>query len=270
MPATWDHYGGPVSLVLVLVAVFGLLIGSFLNVVAYRVPRGESVVHPRSRCPGCGNEIAARDNIPILSWLILRGRCRNCGEPISWRYPAVELLTAVVFVALTVAIGPAWELPAYLYLGAVGVALAVIDIDTQKLPNVLTLPSYPVALVLLLIPTVADGAWDSYIRAIFGGLALCAFYFCLWFIYPRGMGLGDVKLAGVLGMYLGWLGWSYVLVGGFLGFVLGTLVSIPLIMFRKAGRKTKIPFGPFMLAGTLLAILWGGQMWDWYKSLMGT
>ena len=264
-----DHYGGPVYLVLLFVGIFGLLVGSFLNVVAYRVPRGESVVRPRSRCPGCGTEIGARDNVPVLSWLLLRGRCRHCSEPISIRYPAVELLTAVVFVVLTISIGITWELPAYLYLGAVGVALAVIDLDTHKLPDVLTYPSMVVGGVLLLLPAIADGSWDAYLRALLGGLALCAFYFVLVLIYPKGMGLGDVKLAAVLGLYLGWLGWSYVLIGGFLGFALGALVSIPLMLFKRAGRKTKIPFGPFMLAGALIAIVWGSEIWDWYRGLLG-
>lgn len=256
-------------LALVGIGIFGLLVGSFVNVVAYRVPRGESVVRPRSRCTGCETEIAPRDNIPLLSWLMLRGRCRHCGASISVRYPVVELLTATVFVALAWAIGPTWELPAYLYLGAVGVALAVIDIDTHRLPDALTYPSMVVGALLLLLPAIADGDWGGYLRAVLGALALFAFYFVLVLIHPRGMGLGDVKLAAVLGLYLGWLGWGELLVGGFLGFLLAALVSIPLILFRGAGGKTKIPFGPFMLLGALAAILWGEQIWNGYRGLLG-
>jgi leader peptidase (prepilin peptidase) / N-methyltransferase len=255
--------------VVALVALLGLLVGSFLNVVIHRVPAGESVVRPRSRCPGCGTEIAARDNIPVLSWLLLRGRCRSCGEPISVRYPLVELLTAAVFAVLTISIGVDWALPAYLYLGAVGIALGAIDLDTKRLPNVLTLPSYAVGGGLLLLPAVADGAWDAYLTAWLGAAALFAFYLLLVLVYPAGMGLGDVKLAGVLGLYLGWLGWGVLVVGGFLGFLLGALVGAGLMLASRAGRKTKIPFGPYMLVGALLAIVWGPSLWDRYLDLLG-
>jgi len=247
-----------------LLVIAGLLIGSFLNVVIARVPAGESVVHPRSRCPRCGAEIGALDNIPVLSWVLLRGRCRKCAEPISVRYPVVEIAHAALWLVMLWRFGWSWELPAYLYFASVGLALAVIDLDTKRLPNPLTLPSYVVIGVLLLVPAVADGQWSAYLTAWLAGLALFAFYFLLAVIYPSGMGFGDVKLAGVLGLVLGWLGWSVLLVGGFLGFLLGAVVGGALMAVRKAGRKSKIPFGPFMLAGALLAILWGGQVWDAY------
>jgi leader peptidase (prepilin peptidase)/N-methyltransferase len=253
----------------VLVALLGLAVGSFLNVVVHRVPLGESVVQPRSRCPGCGADIAARDNVPVVSWVLLRGRCRHCAEPISVRYPLVELLTSVVFVVLAWSVGFTWELPAFLYLGAVGVALGAIDLDTHRLPNALTLPSYPVAGVLLLLPALADGLWDQYLRAWLGAVALYGFYFVLVLVYPKGMGFGDVKLAGVLGLYLGWLGWGVLVVGGFLGFLLGAVVGGALMVVRRAGRKSKIPFGPFMLVGTLLAVVWGQSLWDWYLGRLG-
>ncbi len=247
-----------------LLALVGLLIGSFLNVVIARVPAGESVVHPRSRCPRCGVEIAARDNVPVLSWLVLRGRCRHCAEPISVRYPVVEVTHAALWLVMLWRFGWSWELPAYLYFASVGIALAAIDLDTKRLPNALTLPSYVVLGVLLLVPAVADGDWSGYLRSWLAALALFAFYFLLAVIYPAGMGFGDVKLAGVLGLVLGWLSWSVLVVGGFLGFLLGGVVGGGLMLVRKAGRKSKIPFGPFMLAGALLAILWGGQVWDVY------
>ncbi len=258
-------------LALILVTgVLGLLVGSFLNVVIYRVPQGVSVVAGRSYCPSCEAQIAAYDNVPVASWVLLRGRCRNCREPIAARYPAVELLTAVVFALLAWRFGLSWELPAYLYLGGVGIALAFIDLDTKRLPNVLVLPSYVVALVLLALPALLDARWDDYLRALLGAVALFAFYFLLAFIYPAGMGFGDVKLAGVLGMYLGWLGWGAVIVGGFLGFFLGGLVGGALMVARKAGRKSAIPFGPFMVAGALIAVFVGPAIADWYTgSLMG-
>ena len=251
------------------VALVGLLIGSFLNVVIWRVPRGESVASPPSHCPGCDRPIRPRDNVPVISWLLLRGRCRDCGVGISARYPAVELATAVVFGVLAWRFGLDLALPAYLYLGAIGVALAMIDIDVHRLPNAIVLPSYGVAGVLLLVPAVVTGAWDDYLRAALGGLVLFGFYFLLAFVYPAGMGFGDVKLAGVLGAYLGWLGWGVLLIGGFLGFLLGGVVGGGLMLVRRAGRKSKIPFGPFMLTGAFIAILTGQRVFDGYLNLMG-
>ena len=242
----------------------GLVIGSFLNVVIWRVPRGESVVSPPSHCPGCGRPVRPRDNVPVLSWLLLRGRCRDCGEPISIRYPLVEAGTAALFVVLTLAIGVEPELPAFLYLGAIGVALAMIDIDVKRLPNVIVLPSYVVALVLLGAAAVVEGAWDDLLRAGLAMVALYGLYFVLALVYPAGMGFGDVKLAGVLGLYLGWLGWAEVLTGAFLGFLFGGVVGGALVLARRAGRRSMIPFGPFMLAGALVAILWGGALADLY------
>ena len=244
--------------------ILGLIIGSFLNVVIWRVPRGESIVSPPSACPSCGHKIRAHDNIPVVSWLILRGKCRDCGAPISGRYPLVELGTGVLFTVMAARFGLSWELPAYLYLAAISVALALIDLDVKRLPNVIVMPSYVVAGLLLLLPAVLMPNWPDYLNAWLGAVALFAFYFLLAFIYPAGMGFGDVKLAGVLGLYLGWLGWGPVIVGGFLGFLLGAVVGIGILLARKGGRKTAIPFGPFMLAGTLLAVLWGQALADVY------
>jgi leader peptidase (prepilin peptidase)/N-methyltransferase len=259
----------PVELVVVVfVTLAGLAIGSFLNVVIWRVPRGESVVSPPSHCPRCDAEIRGRDNIPVLSWLLLRGRCRDCGAPISARYPGVELLTGVLFLVMTLTVGLTWELPAYLYLTTVSVALAFIDLDTKRLPNVLTLPSYPIMAGLLLLPAVLDSRWSDYGRAMLGALALFAFYLVLALVYPAGMGMGDVKLAGVLGMGLAWLGWSEWLVGAFLAFLLGAVVGLGLMLLRRASRRSAIPFGPFMVAGALLGILVGPQIADWYAGLI--
>ena len=260
--------GAGVGAALIL-AVLGLLIGSFLNVVIYRVPRGESVVTPRSRCPGCEREIAARDNIPVLSWLLLRGRCRWCREPISVRYPLVEAANAVLWLLMLWRFDVSWDLPAYLYFASVGLALSMIDFDTKRLPNRLTLPSYVVMGLLLLLPAVAEGDLAAYGRAWLGALLLFAFYFVIVFIYPAGMGLGDVKLAGVIGLALGWLGWGELLVGGFLGFLLGALAGVTLMVVGRAGRRSALPFGPSMLAGALLAVLWGDWAWSAYSSLLG-
>jgi leader peptidase (prepilin peptidase)/N-methyltransferase len=199
-----------------------------------------------------------------VSWLLLRGRCRDCGTGISVRYPLVEAGTGAVFGVLALAIGLEPELPAFLYLGAVGVALAMIDIDVKRLPNAIVLPSYPVAAALLTVAAAVDGRWDDLLRAGLGMVALYAFYFLLALVYPAGMGFGDVKLAGVLGLYLGWLGWAEVITGGFLGFLFGGVVGGGLVLVRRAGRKSMLPFGPFMLAGAFVAILWGGALADLY------
>ena len=256
-------------MLIAVATLLGLFVGSFLNVVIYRVPRGESVVRPRSRCPGCGTQLAEYDNVPVVSWLMLRGRCRTCGEPISPRYPVVEALTALAFGLMAWHFGLVWVLPAFLYLAAVGIALAAIDIDTKRLPDVIVKPSYAVAAVLLGGAAALDHEWSTLLRVALGGAALGLFYLLLLVIYPRGMGWGDVKLAGVLGMYLGWLGWGSVVVGGFLGFLLGGVVGAGLMLAGRAGRKTKIPYGPYMIVGAFLAVFWGQRISDWYRGILG-
>lgn len=237
--------------------VAGLLTGSFLNVVVWRLPRGESIVKPGSHCPSCTRPIRPYDNIPVVSWLLLRGRCRDCRARISARYPFVELLTGTVWFILALRFGRDAVLPAFLYAGAIGVALALIDLDVKRLPDRIVLPSYLAVLGLLAVPAVANGDWHSYLRALLGMAALYGFYFALAFVYPSGMGFGDVKLAGVLGLLLGWLGWGALVVGAFFGFLLGGVVGAALLLARRAGRRTAIPFGPFMLAGAFLAVLYG-------------
>jgi len=250
-----------------LCGLVGLLIGSFLNVVIWRVPRGESVVRPPSACPSCGHEIRPRDNVPVLSWLLLRGKCRDCGHPISARYPLVELTCGLLFAVMALRFGFDAVLPAYLYLAAVGLALALIDIDTKRLPDALTLPSWGVAAVLLGGAAAVNGDGAAALRALVGAVALGAFYFALLFAYPAGMGFGDVKLAPVLGAYLGWISYGVLAVGAFLGFLYGGVVGIAAMALGKAGRKSKLPFGPFMLAGVLTAVLVGERLVDAYVSV---
>ena len=241
-------------------ALLGLLVGSFLNVVVWRVPRGESVVRPPSACPACGTPVRPRDNVPVVSWLLLRRRCRDCGAPISARYPLVELSTAVLFAVMAERFGLDPVLPAFLYLAAVGLALALIDLDCKRLPNALTLPSYVVVPLLLAAAALGGSETGELVRALVGGAAMYAVYFALCFAYPAGMGFGDVKLAGVLGLYLGWLGWGAWTVGLFLGFLFGGVFGVLLIAARRGGRKTAVPFGPFMLGGALVAVLAGQEL----------
>ena len=250
-----------------IAGLLGLAVGSFLNVVIYRVPRAESLVRPGSSCPHCGSAVRRRHNVPVLGWLLLRGRCADCAERISVRYPLVEAGTAVLFVALTARFGLSAELPAYLYLAAIGIALAAIDLDVQRLPDRIVLPSYGIAVLLLLPAAVAGPGWGAAARGLAAAAGLGAFYWLLSRI-PRGMGMGDVKLAPLLGLYLGWLGWSSLAVGAFTGFLLGGIVGVVLMAARVANRRSRIPFGPFMLAGTFLAVFAAVPIADWYTSLL--
>jgi leader peptidase (prepilin peptidase) / N-methyltransferase len=254
--------------VLVLAGALGLAVGSFLNVVIHRVPRGESVIRPGSRCPHCAAPIRPAHNVPVLSWLLLRGRSACCRQGISARYPLVETATALLFVAVTARFGLTAALPAYLYLAAVAVALTLIDLDVKRLPNRIVLPSYVVGALLLLPVAMARGDWRAAARGLLAMVLLYAFYLALSRLYPGGMGLGDVKLAGLLGLYLGWLGWSQVLVGTFGGFLLGGLVGALLLLTRRAGRRTAVAFGPYMLTGALLAVFAAGPIAAWYGSLI--
>jgi leader peptidase (prepilin peptidase) / N-methyltransferase len=255
--------------VIVAAALVGLLVGSFLNVVIIRVPAGQSVVRPRSACPTCGQPIAERDNIPVLSWLLLRGRARCCGEPISGRYPLVEAATAAAFAAVAAWVGASWRLPALLYLAAISVVLTMIDLELKRLPNAIVLPSYPVAAALLVLAAVAEGEPGRLVRAAVCCAGLYAFYFALMVVYPSGMGFGDVKLAGVLGLYLGWFGWQYAVVGAFLAFALGGVVGLALMAVGRAGRKSAIPFGPFMITGAWLGFAIAAPVTTWYLNTTG-
>jgi leader peptidase (prepilin peptidase)/N-methyltransferase len=248
-----------------LAAVFGLLIGSFLNVVVWRVPRGESIVSPPSACPRCGKAIRPRDNIPVLGWLLLRGKCRDCGEPISARYPVVEAGTGLLFFLVGLRFGAQAQLLAYLYLAAVSIALALIDLDVKRLPDVLTLPSYGVGLVLLGLASLSDP--HPLLRAALGAAAMFGVYFALCFAYPAGMGFGDVKLSGVLGLYTAWLGWDVWAAGLMLGFLLGGFFGIGVVLSKRGGRKTAVPFGPFMIIGAFVAIFFGHGLVSGYLDL---
>lgn len=268
--------GGILILVLAFAALFGLVIGSFLNVVIARVPAGTTLLR-ESRCPTCGAAIRPWQNIPVISWLVLRGRCAGCGERISARYPLVELATGVAFIAVTwvflvtqpvpgVALVPV--IVAYLYLAAISIALALIDLDTRRLPNPLVLPAYVVLAVLFGTATLLGADVWALVRAAIGGAVLFAFYAVLRLIRPAGMGGGDVKLAGVLGIALAWLGWGSLIVGAFAAFLLGGVFGVALIAFRRAGRKTAIPFGPWMLAGAWVGIFAGEAIAHWYLGLL--
>ena len=263
--------------------ILGLAIGSFLNVVIYRVPAGRSIVAPASACPTCSSAIRAYDNVPVLSWLVLRGKCRDCAAPISARYPFVELGTGLFFAAVAVffasailaapnirgIVGGLLVLVAFLYLAAVSVALALIDLDVHKLPNAIVLPAYAVGAVLLTSASILSGEYSVLLRAGIAMAALFLAYFLMAFVYPAGMGLGDVKLAGVLGLYLGWVGWGAVIIGALGAFILGGVYAFVLILGKRANRKSGIPFGPWMLVGAWLGIGIGNEAFAGYLSIFG-
>jgi leader peptidase (prepilin peptidase)/N-methyltransferase len=219
----------------------------------------------------------------VLSWLMLRGRCRGCAQPISARYPLVEALTAVAFVLVTLRFGGAavdaptamdalagsMELVAFLVLTAVSIALALIDLDTKRLPNVIVLPSLVTGIVLLGVAGAVRADWNSILAALIGGAGLFAFYLILALVKPGGMGFGDVKLAAVLGLYLGFLGWGNLLVGAFAAFLFGGVFGIALMLARRAGRKTQIPFGPWMIAGAWVGVFAGEFLASAYFGAVG-
>lgn len=250
----------PLWLLIVLCGAFGLAIGSFLNVVIYRVPRKESIVTPRSACPSCKTELAGRDNIPVLSWLLLRGKCRTCGAPISWQYPVVELLTAGLFAGVAGRFGYNWEVPAYLALFAGLVALSWIDVERMLLPKAIVYPVSVLVAGLLLIPAGVYGAWHSYwVAWAFAGGWFLLFYL-MWFASPRLLGFGDVRLAPVLGLSLGWLGWRYVVLGFFAANLIGAVIGVGLIVTRKAERQSRVPYGVFLALGTVVAVYAGPEL----------
>jgi leader peptidase (prepilin peptidase)/N-methyltransferase len=252
------------GLVAAFSTVVGLVVGSFLNVVVHRIPRGESVVRPRSRCPECGMQLAARDNVPVVSWLALRGRCRSCGTAISARYPLVELVTGVLFGVVALRMGAEAVLPAFLVVTAGLVALSAVDLERFLVPNRILYPTLFAAAPLFLAAAVVDSDWASLRDATLGGLLGFGILFAVHLVSPRGMGFGDVRLAGLIGVMLGWLGPGHVFLGLFLGFLLASVVGLTLIGTGRRGRKDRLPFGPFLAAGAVLAVLVGRPVLDWY------
>jgi leader peptidase (prepilin peptidase) / N-methyltransferase len=240
-----------------LTAIGGLLIGSFLNVIAYRIPRGESIVTPGSHCPSCGVAIKPYDNIPVFGWLLLRGHCRSCRAAISPRYPLVEAATALLAVAVVLVKHSAVDIALGLVLVAILVPIALIDFDHRVIPNKITAPAAVVAVVLGL---ALKPSWVP--EQLIAGAAAAGFLLVFVLAYPRGMGMGDVKLAGVMGLFLGASVAVAILVGVFAATVVGALVIARVGV--KQGRKTAIPFGPFLAFGGIVALLAGTQILHWY------
>lgn len=246
---------------LVAVALFGLAIGSFLNVVIARVPAGRSLVRPGSACPGCSALLKWYDNIPVLSFLVLRGRCRACGMTISWRYPIVEMVTAVVLVLAYVAIGPSADFAVAVVLLAALIAITGIDLQHQLIPDAITLPGILVGLLL----NLATGR-ISWVESVIGILVGGGLFVAIILVSRGGMGGGDLKLGAMLGAFLGWKALLFAL---FVAIVLGGVVGTVLLVTGLRGRKDPVPFGPFLAAGGAMALFWGERAFGWWMGGFG-
>jgi leader peptidase (prepilin peptidase)/N-methyltransferase len=240
---------------------FGLLIGSFMTVVTARVPAGESIIRPRSHCPRCGTEIRNRDNVPVIGWVLLRGKCRSCGEPISVLYPALELVTGVLVAAAFYVYEDLLIAGAIAALLALMPAIAVIDVQHRIIPNKLMYPSLVAFPVYLVVARVLGAPVDLIGMVI--GLLLYGGGLLVVALISRGMGMGDVKLAALLGAVFGSLGLRYVGVAAGSAIVLGGVGAIVALSIGR-DRKSAIPFGPYLAAGAVVAALWGGPIADWY------
>jgi leader peptidase (prepilin peptidase) / N-methyltransferase len=240
-----------------LTAPFGLLIGSFLNVVAYRLPRGESLVKPGSHCTTCGDHVKPWDNIPVLSWLMLRGRCRGCGERISARYPIIELLTGVTFAVIAVVNGLDLDLLVELPFAAMLIAVAGIDLEHRIVPNKILLP-----MAAWGVGATAFVDASRLPEALIAAGAAFTFLLVVALVHPKGMGMGDVKLVGVMGIFLG----ASIAPALLIGFLSGSIVGVAIMAKHGAadGRKRGVPFAPFLALGGLASLLVGPELVDLY------
>lgn len=257
-----------------LCVVLGLAFGSFANVAIHRWPLREKLTSPRSQCPKCREPIRAGDNLPILSFVLLRGRCRHCREPISFRYPVIELLTAVVFGLLAAVHGPVWELPALLLLGWALIVATFIDLEHTIIPNALTLRVAPILLVLLAVAGVVGGGWAAFGRAVVLGLVLPVGMLVLSEVFRLarglpGMGMGDIKLAASIGLVLGYLGGWYIVVALYATIIVAAVVAVSLMLANRAVLASRIPFGPYLAIGTMTVLLAGDPLVEFSRGLVG-
>jgi leader peptidase (prepilin peptidase)/N-methyltransferase len=245
----------------------GLVFGSFLTVAVHRIPAGESVAHPRSRCPNCGAQLRNVDNIPVVSWLLLRGRCHACGARISIMYPLTELASGAMFVAVALFEHDAWVAALFAPFLALLVAISVIDLRHRKIPNKLVYPAFVVAAVAVVAADLA-GSRVNAIRAGVGFLAYGLGLLIVAVISPRGMGMGDVKLAALIGLVVGSLGLAEVAVAAFVGVLLGGIAAL-VALILGADRKSALPFGPSLAVGAVIATFWGSQIAQVYLNRVG-
>lgn len=254
------------TFVIIVTGVVGLAIGSFLNVVIHRVPAGKSIVSPPSACPSCGTDIAPRDNIPVLSWMLLRGRCRHCGASISVRYPLVELLTGVTFALIGARFGASWSLPAELAFAAGLLALACVDLERYLLPRAIVYPTAGLVVAGLIVAAAAQDQWRRLGIAVLCALGAFGLFFMINLFKPAWLGFGDVRLAALMGLALGWLGAGVVVVGFMIANLFGAIVGTALMASGRASRKSALPYGVFLASGSIFAVLAGAQLVHWYSA----
>jgi len=250
---------------LVFLGIGGLAVGSFLNVVIVRMPVGDSIVSPPSRCPECEAPIAPRDNIPVLSWLLLRGRCRGCGEPIPAGYPLVELANAVLWVVVGLRFGASWAVVPMLLLFSTLLAQSVIDLELSRLLDKITFPVLGASVVLITAVSAIEGDVSRVGMAILGGLGYGLFLFAMGLVQIRGkqgMGMGDAKLALLLGLFLAWLHPILILFSLLIACFIGIVVGAGYFIVRR--KSMHYPFGPWLVVGCMIAIIWSDPLLDRY------
>lgn len=246
---------------IILLFISGLIAGSFCNVCIYRIPRNESVIYPASHCPNCHTDILAKDNIPLLSYILLKGRCRNCESKISIRYPVVEFLTGLIYVIIYLIYDFSIQSLIYIILLSALIIITFIDLNKQIIPDVISLPGIGVGLILsFFVPYISF--INSALGVLVGGGIILAIGLAGSVIFKKeAMGGGDVKLAAMIGAFLGW---KYTIISLFLGFFLGALVGIFLILSKIKSKEDMVPFGPFIALGSLITLLYGEKIITWY------
>lgn len=250
------------GVVAALAALSGLLVGSFLTVVTDRVPRGASIVAPRSRCGSCETTLGPVDLVPVFSWVALRGKCRTCRTDIGREAVVLELATAALFVVMALEFRGSWTTVAFCVLAAGLVALTVIDLRTKRLPRQITYVTLLLGAPLLVVAALVRDEPRRITTMVVGAVLALGFMLVVYLASRGGMGDGDVRLSPLLGAYLGWLGLGHVFVGLFLGFVFGAVIGVAAMGIGRAGRKTALPFGPFLAAGTIVAVVAGDPVID--------
>lgn len=246
---------------IILVFILGLIVGSFSNVCIYRIPRNESIIYPASHCPNCRNGILAKDNIPLLSYILLKGRCRNCGSRISIKYPVVEFLTGLVYVVIYQIYGVSVQSLIYIILSSALIIIAFIDLGEQVVPEVISLPGIVVGLILSFFVHHISFV-NSALGIVLGGGIILVIRLAGSLIFKKeSMGIGDIELTAMIGAFLGW---RYITISLFLGFFLGALTGIFLILSKIKSREDAVPFGPFIILGSFISLLWGEKILSWY------
>ena len=245
----------------ILIFILGLIVGSFSNVCIYRIPKNESIIYPASHCPKCNSPIKPIDNIPLLSYILLKGRCRNCKSKISIQYPIVELLTGLIYLIISLIYGLSVQTLIYIILSSALIIIAFIDLDQQIVPDVISLPGIVIGFIISFFVTYISFI-NSALGILAGGGIILIIGLAGSVIFKKeAMGGGDVKLAAMIGAFLGW---RYIIISLFLGFFIGALAGIILILSKIKSKEDMVPFGPFIVLGSFITILWGEKILSWY------